>query len=516
MSNSQDPWHLTVVRTHGVLFLRPEKSWRPIVTITLEDSVHMPYELMLGCDGQNPNLKMPFVLNDVDESSRLDIKLWHKSHRKSRRKQHMVGTAYVTLGELLKRREMSGQDIPISLRCPPPQKRSIKLRSTRQSNTATLTVRIRTPYALLARSFTTSSDSVTLAPSPAPSVCDGREDYSDDEDCTFVVDEPPEGEILLPDPSKGLKDSNKSSLRRRKYIKPYCVNTSDEEDVSVYCSSSDEGPACVSVSSVHEEGIEESCGSGRLLPFLPQHVHHEETQSGGISLSLLERAIDRFAPYREMLDPGCDFGLVQRRLMAEWYAVAGALLGVAALNAAVFGYSSSDTVFEIDSLALRSVLFGSIVGATGLVVDIWFLVLFGGADPEKFERVSRDVYGSHFFFCLKCRFPTLCLFLSVCALMLFLLAVAWTAWPTAVLVLCCLAGTLLTLQYLVFGFHRAVNFGIWLAQRAWRGIARKVWSNAGEPMELETRAEQPVSVDLRRPSDVRGDGERANDVKSPT
>ena len=146
--------------------------------------------------------------NDVDESSRLDIKLWHKSHRKSRRKQHMVGTAYVTLGELLKRQEMSGQgkfllfmdlihgnqralDIPISLRCPPPQKRSIKLRSTRQSNTATLTVRIRTPYALLARSFTTSSDSVTLAPSPAPSVCDGREDYSDDEDCTFVVDELP-------------------------------------------------------------------------------------------------------------------------------------------------------------------------------------------------------------------------------------------------------------------------------------------------------------------------------------
>ena len=144
---SSSPWHLTgmsyslrfenaimtnwlVVRTQGVLFLRPEKSWRPIVTITLEDNVHMPYELMLGCDGQNPNLKMPFVLcvhthaffftshhcdtsvlcrNDVDESSRLDIKLWHKSHRKSRRKQHMVGSAYVTLGELLKRQEMSGQ-----------------------------------------------------------------------------------------------------------------------------------------------------------------------------------------------------------------------------------------------------------------------------------------------------------------------------------------------------------------------------------------------------------------------
>lgn len=43
----------------------------------------------------------------------------------------------------------------------------------------------------------------------------------------------------------------------------------------------------------------------------------------------------------------------------------------------------------------------------------------------------------------------------------FLLVIAWGAWPTAVLVMCCAAGTLLTLQYLVFGFHRLVNFCIW-------------------------------------------------------
>lgn len=76
------------------------------------------------------------------------------------------------------------------------------------------------------------------------------------------------------------------------------------------------------------------------------------------------------------------------------------------------------------------------------------------------------MYGTYFFFCLTCRLPTLCLFVSVCALLVFLLAVAWGAWSTAVLVMCCAAGVLLTLQYLVYGAHRTVNFAIWLVWRA--------------------------------------------------
>lgn len=54
------------------------------------------------------------------------------------------------------------------------------------------------------------------------------------------------------------------------------------------------------------------------------------------------------------------------------------------LNAAVFGFSQG-TLYEIDSLALRCVTFGSIAAAVGLVADIWFLVSYGGADPVKFE-----------------------------------------------------------------------------------------------------------------------------------
>ena len=49
-----------VVRTNGLSFLRPEKSWRPIVTVEVDE--HEYYETILGCDGQNTNLKAPFYL----------------------------------------------------------------------------------------------------------------------------------------------------------------------------------------------------------------------------------------------------------------------------------------------------------------------------------------------------------------------------------------------------------------------------------------------------------------------
>lgn len=51
---------LAVVRTRGLVFVRPEKSWRPIVTISVvqgKDEHGPSHEVALGCDGQNPNLK---------------------------------------------------------------------------------------------------------------------------------------------------------------------------------------------------------------------------------------------------------------------------------------------------------------------------------------------------------------------------------------------------------------------------------------------------------------------------
>ena len=58
----------------------------------------------------------------------------------------------------------------------------------------------------------------------------------------------------------------------------------------------------------------------------------------------------------------------------------------------------------------------------------------------------------------------------MCALLVFLLAVAWTAWPTAVLVMSFVAGLLLTSQFVVFGIHRLVNFVVWSVRVAWRAL----------------------------------------------
>jgi hypothetical protein len=46
---------VTVIRAQGLSFLRPERSWRPIITISVDEYEYC--ETVLGTDGQNPNQK---------------------------------------------------------------------------------------------------------------------------------------------------------------------------------------------------------------------------------------------------------------------------------------------------------------------------------------------------------------------------------------------------------------------------------------------------------------------------
>ena len=89
------------------------------------------------------------------------------------------------------------------------------------------------------------------------------------------------------------------------------------------------------------------------------------------------------------------------------------------------------------------------------------------------QRIAKDVYNTYFFFALTCRLPILCMALSTVSLMAFLLAVAWTAWPTAVLVMSFVAGFLLTSQFVIFGIHRLINFIVWTIRVAWRAVVRR-------------------------------------------
>lgn len=99
--------------------LRPEKSWRPIVTLEV-DGQHK-HEVSLGVDGQNPNQReithlcvaFPMYLACVPDFRRhhvhhkTEIKLivWHKSQSKvkSRKRRRKVAEAAMPLGEVMKK-----------------------------------------------------------------------------------------------------------------------------------------------------------------------------------------------------------------------------------------------------------------------------------------------------------------------------------------------------------------------------------------------------------------------------
>ena len=80
-----------------------------------------------------------------------------------------------------------------------------------------------------------------------------------------------------------------------------------------------------------------------------------------------------------------------------------------------------------------------------------------------------DIYGSYFFFALSSRLPLVALFISVLSLVGFLCAMAWAAWPTAVLVMCVFAGVLVSLQFIVYGFHRIALGLAWILRGFWLG-----------------------------------------------
>ena len=85
------------------------------------------------------------------------------------------------------------------------------------------------------------------------------------------------------------------------------------------------------------------------------------------------------------------------------------------------------------------------------------------------QTLAVDIYGSYFFFALSSRLPLVALMISVLALVGFLGAVAWVAWPTAVVVMCGITGVLVSLQFIVYGCHRLAFCLAWIVRGAWLG-----------------------------------------------
>ncbi|KAI0776335.1 hypothetical protein BD413DRAFT_265646 [Trametes elegans] len=494
--------------------MRPEKSWRPIVSITVVDRRRdhgLPHEVVLGSDGQNPNLKSTILLHDVEPSTRLVIEVFHKSQtKKKHRKRTLVGSAKLSLNEVLNQNPLPHHqpiDYDVRLSCPPPQRKSPTI-SGKQQHTAVLLLRIHAPHShshlsahsqspLSSRPVSPMSDEYMMTDDMLSDAASSLKDPSPSDTliASVIGDLAPDAQ---PEPDKL---SERSGLRRRKKkrrLKGFQIDSDDDFACASASSMSDDDPwmpptprddddyfgqdldGCAPVRERFERE-EEVLISPCVLP-----MNGEQMGEGGMQRphSFPEAVVDVFAPYRDLCEADVDNDIekaekVLGRLLTEWYVVGASLLALAAIDAAVFGFSP-DAMFAVNGFARSVVAIGSIAAGIGLVSDAWFLVLYSGASAVKFQRLAKDVYNSYFFFCLTCRLPTMCMFLSALALMFFLLSVAWTAWPTAVLVMSFVAGVLLSSQFLVYGAHRFVNCVVWAVRIVWRKTAA---STSTQPAE---------------------------------
>jgi len=54
------------------------------------------------------------------------------------------------------------------------------------------------------------------------------------------------------------------------------------------------------------------------------------------------------------------------------------------VDTTVFGFSPGN-LFNVESVAKRSLIISSVAAAIGLFVDIWFIFAYSGADVRKFQ-----------------------------------------------------------------------------------------------------------------------------------
>ncbi|TFY50587.1 hypothetical protein EVG20_g11437 [Dentipellis fragilis] len=223
-SDNTRAWHFLVLRSQNFRSLRPEKAWRPIVTIDVEE--HHSHEIVLGVDGQNPNLKQPLLLDEVHEGSRVEFKVWHKSqsHKaRNRRKRHLVASASSSLGEIVKRQ---GDEPHLEIRLSTTTNQTRKNGSSKQKPHACLLVRLRAPSSSLRAHASDYDDHV-----------DGR--YSDG----AMSDDAPTSSVATPttahseerppwdqstDQSTLVDDQPAKLRRRRPKPKGYCLDSDDE------------------------------------------------------------------------------------------------------------------------------------------------------------------------------------------------------------------------------------------------------------------------------------------------
>jgi hypothetical protein len=174
---------------------------------------------------------------------------------------------------------------------------------------------------------------------------------------------------------------------------------------------------------------------------------------------LSQAFLDSFTPYSELLrareeNSNEDFAQILERLRNEWYGVSAGLLALAAVEAAVFGFSNN-SVFRLadDAVAAQIVALGSLASVLGLCSTLWMIIRYAFLGSRKFRHAALDIYGSYAFFCISCRLPAILMGLSTLSLTGFIVRVSWAVWPSATIGLCASVCAVAMLQYIVLGAH---------------------------------------------------------------
>ncbi|KAK0220466.1 hypothetical protein IW262DRAFT_1026537 [Armillaria fumosa] len=414
-TNESEPWCLTVLRSSGLHLLRPEKSWRPIITIQVEskggsvDCDATPcYETTLGNDGQNPNQKEVFYIHDVSPHSKISIKVWRRSQSKKKRKRILVANACHMLRELVKEQNEAGQCLDVRLNTLPGNAK--RLKGARPGMWPKLSLRVRPPSIAKLHyeeplfdddDLSCYSDSMPPTPSSTDPTLSGQGDM-----------------IILPPPTE-------QELKRR--LQPYIIDSDDETTPLL---------------------IDDRAYLNSAPPILPQYSETEKPEDLP-PMGVTQRIVASFTMYAELRDE-THYERAFSRQQLEWTYVGGLLTAMAAVDTAVFSISP-DTLFVISPIARSFIALSSAACGLGIFCDVWFIFRYNFVPLDTARVRSRDMFGSYFFFSLQARVPIICMLISGVSLMGFLGIVAWSVWPTGLLVLSFLVGVLMTLQFLVFG-----------------------------------------------------------------
>ncbi|KAJ7881431.1 hypothetical protein B0H13DRAFT_2049589 [Mycena leptocephala] len=426
--------------------MRPEKSWRPIVTVELDKILQ--HELSSGRMGRTSTSKIAFTYASF--TSQVEVS------KKKGKKRNLVGSASCSLGDMWKRH--GREPTRITLQCRNPTNQSVGSRG-RPQNGALVHLKLRPPASVVSRLN--------------PTLSDDEDGYCSTSSGSSTPSTPSNDSATLHSPS--VDEHPPQPIRRRRRVHGYCVN-SDEEPESFSETDDDDTKPLLGGPSFDDDDYDE-----QVHPPAPIKISFNPV--GWIAASLLPRYTERI---EVPPDPGLNF--FERAISSftiEWSYTAGILVALAAVDTAVFSISP-DSIFAISPFARGAVAASSIASGLGIACAAWFLVRYAWVNLDTFVARAEDILStetpSYFFFALSARLPSLLMLTSAVSLMLFLAIVAWSAWPTAVIVGCFIVGLLMGLQWLVF----SVLWVVKTARKLFRFLVR-ITMREKEQAELDEK-----------------------------